>query len=500
MSKKMNRVPLPNLTHRRFYKERSTWDVANALAIMEVSRINLFIDNADKLVTLGRIFGGPIFMRLLKYTAGRFFTAGENYKEAIKFVKTINPLNLVDALYYMGESSKNETEEKRDQNLDKFLTSFLLKDVAQNPDFFSVIKISALIDMDLLRKAGDKQQLLDNLFTQSDPITGIDGFKKVSVAALAATIKKSLPLETDDDILEFIKKIRFDFNKDEEHLTLIEFRLKCGCFNLVNKDMNEHPIFKKLVEFSPAEQQEIDRALNRVKRILAEAQRTSSKIIFDGEQTYIQRAINIAVEQLMMIYNFGKTTPLITHTFQAYLLITSNFVEYEISKARFLGPEYPLSMKLVRGGYLEEERKEAKKNGTKTVFDTKAETDESYNANAQKILESIGKKGRFLLATHNDLSFDMIAEQVLDGGQYSEKRENVYFATLNGLNDPLCFRSLTLGLKTLRYLPFAEKEVMLPYLIRRAKEDKKIIQEAKLQREMLWDELKHRLPFASPKD
>ena len=76
------------------------------------------------------------------------------------------------------------------------------------------------------------------------------------------------------------------------------------------------------------------------------------------------------------------------------------------------------------------------------------------------------EQGEVVVATHN---VDTIQE-ALDIMKSHAKHPKVSFAQLLGLADHLTWYLKNQGLPVYKYLPWAETEVMVPYMIRRAQE------------------------------
>ena len=70
--------------------------------------------------------------------------------------------------------------------------------------------------------------------------------------------------------------------------------------------------------------------------------------------------------------------------------------------------------------------------------------------------------------------------------------ENVIFAQLLGLGDNLSFALLSEDFSILKYVPFGEKEIMLPYLLRRGQESKQMLSSVDLQIQLLNHEFMKR--------
>lgn len=125
-------------------------------------------------------------------------------------------------------------------------------------------------------------------------------------------------------------------------------------------------------------------------------------------------------------------------------------VQHEINKTYFFKDTYPISLKIVRGAYLAEEKQIQKKNNRSVVWNNKDQTDSSYNFNAEKIVKNLNSKSEFILATHNNESNIFLMHLIENSPHEAFLRERVHFATLLGLNDYFTFETLNRNFKTIK--------------------------------------------------
>lgn len=143
--------------------------------------------------------------------------------------------------------------------------------------------------------------------------------------------------------------------------------------------------------------------------------------------------------------------------------------------------------KLVRGAYIVEETKLAKERKYENpIVDDFDATTSNYLANFRHIVENI-KGGEVMVATHN---LDTIQEVIKIKEEYHEPLQ-VSFAQLLGLADHLTWMLKEQGHPVYKYLPWAETEVMVPYMIRRAQQ----LNQMKYPLDIQFQLLKHELAF-----
>jgi proline dehydrogenase len=118
--------------------------------------------------------------------------------------------------------------------------------------------------------------------------------------------------------------------------------------------------------------------------------------------------INHLVLKLQRKYN--KNAPIIYNTYQAYLTYSKRRIDHDLERAKREG--FYFAGKLVRGAYMVQERNLAlEHNKPSPVFETKAETDENYDACANLILENLATSS-LLLASHNQNSVDLVLNRM----------------------------------------------------------------------------------------
>jgi len=105
------------------------------------------------------------------------------------------------------------------------------------------------------------------------------------------------------------------------------------------------------------------------------------------------------------------------------------------------------------------------------------------------------KKPHLLVATHNEISIRMAAQAMKDLGIQS-KDETVSFGQIYGMADYLSTPLVKNGYQVYKSTPYGPMAKVLPYLARRASENRSVIAGAREERQMLGRELKERLnPF-----
>lgn len=85
----------------------------------------------------------------------------------------------------------------------------------------------------------------------------------------------------------------------------------------------------------------------------------------------------------------------------------------EIQAAKKMG--YNLGIKLIRGAYMNEERRIAKEQGYESpICDTIEDTHANYNNNLKFVIENLGPMDRILIGSHNLESVDLAKKTIIE--------------------------------------------------------------------------------------
>jgi proline dehydrogenase len=131
---------------------------------------------------------------------------------------------------------------------------------------------------------------------------------------------------------------------------------------------------------------------------------------------------------------------------------------------------YLLGVKLVRGAYMEKERKRAlEKVYTSPIQPDKKATDLDYNASLKYCIANINEIS-VVCGTHNEDSCRLLA-QLMDENQIPHNHPHVYFSQLLGMSDNLSFNLSDSSYNVAKYVPYGPIKAVMPYLFRRAQEN-----------------------------
>ena len=217
---------------------------------------------------------------------------------------------------------------------------------------------------------------------------------------------------------------------------------------------------------SNAEQKEMERLLTRMERIAKRAFESGTPVFIDAEETWIQDIIDRMAYDLML--KFNKEKAIVYNTIQIYRHDRLEHLkrETQIAKEKC----YILGIKLVRGAYMEKERKRAEDKGYPSpIQPNKKATDTDFNLALEFLVENINYVS-FCAGSHNEDSNLLLTQLMTKAGlQPDDKR--VHFAQLLGMSDHISYNLAHEHYNVAKYVPYGPVTEVLPYLLRRADEN-----------------------------
>ncbi len=218
-----------------------------------------------------------------------------------------------------------------------------------------------------------------------------------------------------------------------------------------------------------AERNEWIRVRDRIHLICSTAARLKVGVLVDAEETWIQDPVDVLTMQMMD--EFNKSEVVVFNTIQLYRHDRLSFLKDSVEAAKKRG--FVLGAKLVRGAYMEKERKRAEANGYHSpIQPDKASTDRDYNAGIRLCVEHISNVS-FIVASHNEHS-NLLATELLDEKGLPHQHPHVHFSQLYGMSDNITFNLARAGCSVSKYLPFGPIRDVIPYLMRRAQENSSV--------------------------
>ncbi len=284
------------------------------------------------------------------------------------------------------------------------------------------------------------------------------GAYKVGVILDYAVEGKEDEKEFDRAVPEFIRAIRHAEHR--EHIPFISLKVTgFARFALMEKVHAGHPL-------TEAETAEWQRVRQRIFDICGAAAQCGVMVLIDAEDSWIQQPVDDMADDMMAAFN--KERCIVFNTFQLYRHDRLAFLEASAGKAKRNG--YILGAKLVRGAYMEKERKRAAEmNYPDPIQPDKAACDRDYDAAVLFCLRHLEHISLFI-GTHNEQSC-MKAVVYMQEHRIPADHDRVYFSQLFGMSDNISFNLAHAGYNVAKYLPYGPVKDVIPYLMRRAQEN-----------------------------
>jgi proline dehydrogenase len=222
-------------------------------------------------------------------------------------------------------------------------------------------------------------------------------------------------------------------------------------------------------ELPAAEKEEWHRVRNRMLRLCDTAEKGNVGVLVDAEETWIQDPVDALTILMMDTYNKSKCT--VFNTTQHYRHDRLQFLKDSYAAAAERG--FILGAKLVRGAYMEKERKRAAEMGYPSpIQPDKQSSDRDFDEGIKFCIEHLDKIS-LIVASHNERSNMYAAELLLQKG-LPLKHPHVHWSQLYGMSDNITFNLAGAGCSVSKYLPFGPIKDVVPYLMRRAQENTSI--------------------------
>ncbi len=266
----------------------------------------------------------------------------------------------------------------------------------------------------------------------------------------------------------------FDANL-EEQIRCIEFADSHAAVPFVSCKITGYAPFELLqklndnLELDTDEAAAVKRMHERLNRICEAAAQRNVAVYVDAEESWVQDAIDAIVEDLMARFNTQK--PTVFNTVQLYR--HDRFEYLKASHRRSTTGGYLLGLKLVRGAYMEKERARADARGYPSpIHRTKEAVDTDFDAAIDYCVKHIDGIA-FCAATHNEASCQRLAAAASRSG-VSLDHPHIHFAQLYGMSDHISFNLARAGFNASKYVPYGPVRDVVPYLIRRAQENRSV--------------------------
>ncbi|XP_038059543.1 proline dehydrogenase 1, mitochondrial-like [Patiria miniata] len=523
------------------YRSKTTVEVARAFLVFKLCQLNFLVTHNKEIMKFSRkILGKRLFELAMDATFYGHFVAGRDQASIKPTIDRLAQFGVGSILDYSveedmphseaveaemescvshAETEKEEThlkqfkayrefadrrtdvesartyfyedEEKCDDNL-KTLLDCVDVAGATSSDGFAAVKFTALGRPQMLLNLSEVLVRTRHVFVQmahaNSALIDLQLTKEQFQSELEA-----LGLTSRDDTNEWFTWMDFDKDGRIDLLDwdrLMEPEIKLTKIFKVPQIQRGHlePLQLSLTE---EEESQMKRMLSRINTLAKRARDKGVRLMIDAEQSYFQPAINRLAMELMR--KFNKERPIIFNTYQCYLKQTFNNLNIDIELAHREG--FHFGAKLVRGAYMDQERKRAKEIGYEDPINPDYEaTSAMYHRCLDFVLQTIQSRGKvnIMVASHNEKTIRFAVERMEELNIKPEDRL-VYFGQLLGMCDQVSFPLGQGGYAVYKYVPYGPVEDVLPYLSRRALENRGMLKGVKKERRLLWQELTRRI-------
>ncbi len=210
---------------------------------------------------------------------------------------------------------------------------------------------------------------------------------------------------------------------------------------------------------------ELTKAEDRIDQICKTAHECDVRIMIEAEESWIQNAIDSFAVAMILKYN--KEKPVVFNTYQLYRRDKLSALKTDILMAE--KQDFFLGAKLVKGAYLEREKKRALEKGyLLPLHATKEATDQDYNL-ALQLCFNHKDKVAFILGTHNSLSCSLLMD--LQKTQHVPlNHKHIHYAQRYGMSDHLSFNLADAGCNVSKNIPYGPIKPLLAHLLQPSQE------------------------------
>jgi proline dehydrogenase len=316
---------------------------------------------------------------------------------------------------------------------------------------------------------------------EEDCLTVIDKLytKGVSSVLDYSVEGKEVEEEFDNAVKKILKIIQFC--DDREAMPIVVFKpTGFGRFLLYQKKTEGK-------DLTPNEKEEWKRIVDRYDAVCKLAKEKDVEVLIDAEESWMQDAADDLVEEMMLKYNKEKI--IVYNTLQCYRWDRLDYLKALHERGKSEG--FKIGLKIVRGAYMEKERKRAEEKGYDSpICENKKATDDTFNNTLQYILENLNDLAVFI-GTHNELSC-YLAMELMEKYGIEKEDNNVWFGQLYGMSDHISYNLASEGYNVAKYIPFGPVKDVMPYLIRRAEENTSVAGQTNRELTLLKTEKKRR--------
>ncbi|XP_055612273.1 proline dehydrogenase 1, mitochondrial isoform X1 [Uranotaenia lowii] len=541
------------------FKSKTTFELIRAYFVYLLCSSEFLVENNMKLMKVAQtVMGEKLFTLLMKYTFYGHFVAGEDQVKIVPTLERLRSFGVKPILDYSVEEDLSQEEaEKREVEASTSSTGTNLMGEESSMPQYSVdktfadrrYKVQSARTYFYLNEATCERNM-ETFLECLDAVKGATFGTGITAIKLTALGRPQLLLQlsevimkarsymrelagTHGNVLTHHKTIQ-DLERYLENVTdkkeVKKFLEKVtsdkdGILHLfpwsgiINEDCELSDTFRvpdpvsgqmrRLISQIPHKEEEMFRnMIRRLNTIVKAAQDLDVRIMIDAEQTYFQPAISRITLEMMRKYNTEKA--IVFNTYQCYLKDTYKEVCTDLEQAK--RQNFYFGAKLVRGAYIEQERARAAALGYEDPTNPSFEaTTEMYHKTLTECLRRIRllkdanidpKMIAIMVASHNEDTVRFAIKKMEEIGIHPEDKV-ICFGQLLGMCDYITFPLGQAGYSAYKYIPYGPVQEVLPYLSRRAQENKGVLQKIKKEKRLLLTEITKRLAkgqlFYTPK-
>jgi len=395
--------------------------------------------------------------------------------------------------FYQGEASC-------ERNLEIFLRCIETVATTTQTTGFAAIKVTALGRPQLLLQLSE---VIARTRKYNQEVTGVKG-RVIEGQADPDTFKSrfkraGIQVEGRPEVQDWLENMTYD-TKGLIHLFnwsgLIDVNILLqDMFRVPNlKTGRMEPLISALTD---EEEEQFKNMLGRLHTVFQAAKDMDVRVMVDAEQTYFQPAIARLTMEMMKKYNTEKA--IVFNTYQCYLKDAFKSLTLDLEQAS--RQDFFFGAKLVRGAYMEQERARAEAlNYPDPVNPDFEATSDMYHKCLLECMERIQRlrlagepnKVGIMAASHNEDTV-RFAISMMDKLGIKPEHKVICFGQLLGMCDQLSFPLGQAGYSVYKYVPYGPVNEVLPYLSRRAHENKGILVKLEKEKMLLRRELKDRI-------
>ncbi|XP_051533198.1 proline dehydrogenase 1, mitochondrial-like isoform X3 [Myxocyprinus asiaticus] len=528
------------------YKSKDTLELLRSLLVFKLCTFDFVVDKNKELMDLSKkVIGQRLFEKLMKMTFYGQFVAGEDQNSIKPLIEKNQAFGVGSVLDYSVEEdlTQEEAEKKEmdscvseaekeshgmdhrekkykahrqfgdrrggvisartyfyadeakcDHHMDTFIKC-IKASAGSSVDGFSAIKMTALGRPQFLLQFSEVLVKWRRFFNLLAAHQGKDGMaileQELELEQLQDSLIK-LGVGAKSDIENWFTGEKLGSSGTIDLLdwnSLINDRTKISNL-LVVPNMESGHLEPLLSKFTDEEEKQMKRMLQRMDVLAKHAVENGVRLMVDAEQTYFQPAISRLTLEMQRIFNREKAN--IFNTYQCYLKEAYDNVSVDVELSRREG--WYFGAKLVRGAYMYQERSRAVEIGYEDPINPDYEaTNRMYHKCLEYILEEINlnRMANVMVASHNEDTVKFTLEKMNEMG-LSPTENKVYFGQLLGMCDQISFPLGQAGFPVYKYVPYGPVNEVIPYLSRRAQENRGLMKGSQRERSLLWKELKRR--------